>query len=124
MKATHPRYHLPKTYLVLVEGRLSPEKINKFRHGVKLEDGITMSTQTSVVKKEGQNTLLKIELREGRNRQIRRMARELSLRVITLHRIAIGPIKLADLSPKKYRHLNQKEIACLKNFFTAKSPKR
>lgn len=124
LKATHPRYHLPKTYLVTVEGRISPEKIFKLRHGVELEDGVTLPTQTSVISQKNGRTNLKIQLREGRNRQIRRMVAKLNLRIISLHRIAIGPIKLGELKAKEYRYLTSSELALLKNFFTAKSPKR
>ncbi|NEP15685.1 MAG: hypothetical protein F6J97_02145 [Leptolyngbya sp. SIO4C1] len=63
-----------------------------------------------------QQTLLEVTLREGRNRQIRRVADVLGYPVVSLHRRAIGPVRLKDLPFGAYRHLTPQELASLSNF--------
>ena len=117
LKLTHPRYHLPKTYRVVVAG-IPPEKtLQLWREGVELKDGITLPAQ--VFKKKilpsRDRTILKIVLQEGRNRQIRRVSERLGYPVISLHREAIGPLKLSGLAVGQYRLLRQSEVRLLQS---------
>lgn len=117
---THPRHHIPKTYEVWVEGSPTDATLNRWRQGVLLEGKLTLPAQVTVVKHNSHgNTCLKIVLREGRNRQIRRVASLLGYPVIYLHRLAIGPISLKSsqapfLPEGRYRLLKDSEISFLK----------
>jgi 23S rRNA pseudouridine2605 synthase len=116
---THPRYHLPKTYLVWIDGHPTPSKLNLWRKGIYLSGRKTLPAQVKVIKQNQENTLLEIILTEGRNRQIRKVAEQLGYKVIKLHRTAIGGITLQlpgqpMLLPGNYRYLPEKEVALLK----------
>ncbi len=117
-KLTHPRHSIPKTYHVWVKGHPPETVLQQWRQGVILEGRKTRNCLVRVIakgKNSEQNTCLEIVLKEGRNRQIRRVAEQLGYPVISLHRIAIGTIKLQPsteaLLPKGcYRYLNDWEI--------------
>lgn len=116
---THPRYHIAKTYQVSVKGNVSEPVLKTWRQGLSLDGQITSPAQVRLVKKEGEETLLEVIIHEGRNRQIRRIAQELGLEVVKLHRFAIGSIKLQQGSAPKlgtgeYRQLRELEINYLK----------
>lgn len=115
---THPSHSIPKTYEVLVKGHPDPEVIEKWRNGVVLEGRKTRPAQVNIIKRLAKNSHLEIVLKEGRNRQIRRVAEKLGYPVIKLHRIAIGPIKLQMpnlpfLREGHYRSLKGVEIRFL-----------
>lgn len=117
---THPRYHIPKTYHVWVQGHPPESVLQAWRQGVDLSGKITLPALVKVLKRTHQETLLEIVLTEGRNRQIRRVAELLSYRVIHLHRTAIGRIQLQlpgepILKSGHYRHLKDFEISFLKS---------
>ncbi len=116
---THPKHEVPKTYEVSVEGNPTPETLSQWRHGVWLEGRKTLPAKVNVLRKLSRQTVLEIVLREGRNRQIRRVADQLGHPVIRLHRSAIGEIRLqppgvSELSPGTLRPLSQSEITFLK----------
>lgn len=117
---THPRYHIPKTYHVWVQGHPPESVLQAWRQGVDLSGKMTLPALVKVLKRTHQETLLEIVLTEGRNRQIRRVAELLSYRVIHLHRTAIGRIQLQlpgepILKSGHYRHLKDFEISFLKS---------
>jgi 23S rRNA pseudouridine2605 synthase len=125
LSLTHPRYHLPKTYLVCLDGCPNQQDLDKWRKGIVLDNKKTLPAQVKVIKRQPQQTVLEIILREGRNRQIRRTAAQLGFKVLQLHRIAIGNITLnssgtSELPSGSYRHLEPTEIQFLKNFFRSK----
>ena len=111
---THPRYHLPKTYHVWVQGKPTKSLLETWRNGIILDGTKTLPAQVRPLKQRPGETLLEIVLREGRNRQIRRVASQLGLRVVSLHRISIGPIKLQlpgePLLSGQYRPLKDFEL--------------
>ncbi len=112
---THPRHSIPKTYRVLVEGHPPEAILQAWRQGVMLEGRKTRQAEVDVIERVGNQTCLEIVLKEGRNRQIRRVAEQLGYPVIKLHRTAIGPIKLQTsvgrrLGEGEYRHLEESEI--------------
>ncbi|MGB3294031.1 MAG: pseudouridine synthase [Phormidesmis sp.] len=111
---THPRYHMPKTYQVRVEGSPTEAVLQRWRNGVMLSDRETLPAQVRVIKRRSDQTLLEVTLTEGRNRQIRRVAESLGHSVTALHRIKIGSLKLRDLPGGRYRLLTDKEVAQLK----------
>jgi 23S rRNA pseudouridine2605 synthase len=117
LKLTHPRYHLPKTYQVCLKGKLSTASLESWRQGIYLEGKKTLPATIKVLSKSNERTLIKIILREGRNRQIRKVAAELGYSVLSLHRLAIGPISLTlppILASGEYRHLTKSEINLIK----------
>lgn len=111
---THPRYHLPKTYRVVVRGRPSAKALQQWRQGVMLDGRQTLAAEVKVVSDGGgQDTELEIVLQEGRNRQIRRVADLLGYPVKALHRTAIGPIELKGLPTGHVRTLSATELGIL-----------
>ncbi len=117
---THPRHHMPKVYRVWVEGSPSATAIAQWRQGVWLDGQKTLPAQVQIRRRQGQTkTLLEVVLREGRNRQIRRVAETLGYPVLQLQRTAIGPIQLQpkqgpDLAYGCYRMLTETEVGLLR----------
>jgi pseudouridine synthase len=125
---THPRYHLPKTYLVKLNRSPNRKDLTCWRTGVILEQRKTLPAKVKLVKSDRTGKTLEIVLTEGRNRQIRRVAQQLGYEVIELHRVAIGSITLnipngSKLSPSKYRHLKKTELNFLRDSFNPQLPK-
>lgn len=113
-RLTHPRYEHEKVYEVVVEGQMADEAIEEWRRGVMLEGKLTAPAAVDVMQRSGESTNLRITLREGRKRQIRRIAAAFGHPVLRLVRIQIGPLTLGDLGPGKWRHLAPDEVAALK----------
>lgn len=110
----HPRYKLPKTYLVWVRGAPSSSVLTQLREGVPLEDGITAPAQVKRLRSANGQTLLEIVLYEGRKRQIRRMCQAVGHPVCRLKRVAIGNLRLPrDLKPGQWRPLTDTELRLL-----------
>ena len=109
LRLTHPKYSHTKTYLVSVSGRPSQLKLDNWRKGILLDGEMTRSAKIEVLEKFHSNTLLKVILKEGRNRQIRRIANLIGHPVQDLQRISISNIKLNGLQEGKWRELKQKE---------------
>jgi pseudouridine synthase len=110
---THPSFHMPKIYEVVIDGGISQTHLNRLRKGVQLTDGMTAPTEVEIKKHIGNQTVLTITLYEGKNRQIRRMCGALGLNLLELKRIAIGPIELGSLRPGKSRPLKSEEVNAL-----------
>jgi 23S rRNA pseudouridine2605 synthase len=120
LSLTHPRYHLNKRYHVWVCGHLPQEVVRNWREGVMLDGISTLPAQVKILDRREGKTLLEIILREGRNRQIRRVAERLGYPVLTLHRLSIGSIELQSLPSGKYRFLSDFEINFLKQALIGK----
>lgn len=111
---THPRHSVPKVYRVWVAGHPTAADLDQWRRGVWLEGHLTHPAQVQVLEAHHPTqTLLKIVLRQGRNRQIRKVADLLGYPVLQLHRVAIGPIQLGSLPRGQYRLLTPDEIEFL-----------
>jgi pseudouridine synthase len=110
---THPRYRHEKTYEVVVEGRIPQEALEQWRQGVMLDDRLTAPAKVRVVQQQKSATHLEVVMREGRKRQIRRVATILGHPVTRLKRVKIGPLELGDLQPGQWRHLRPGEVAAL-----------
>lgn len=114
-RLTHPAYEIPKTYIVKIEGTLSDEEKARWSEGLTLADGTRTAPATvNVLSTEGNLTRLEIVLREGKNREIRRMAETLGKTVTFLKRTAVGDLKLGGLGRGASRYLTSKEVAYLK----------
>ena len=103
---THPSQGVEKEYLVRVDGDPSPANIRKLREGIMLEDGMTAPAQVNRVS----DSLLRIVIHEGRNRQVRRMCEAIGHDVLRLVRTRIGPIQDARLAPGLSRTLSVSEV--------------
>ena len=88
----HPRYHIPKTYLIKVKGVLDDAKIEALERGVKLEDGFTAPAKVMKVSKAESNSWLEVTIHEGRKHQVKRMIEAVGHSVIKLTRIRMGPL--------------------------------
>lgn len=122
---THPRYHLPKTYLVELDHPPAKKDLTLWRKGLILDSRKTLPAKIRLVQSDKAGTTIEIVLTEGRNRQIRRVAEKLGYRVQKLHRIAIDSITINSLGKLKlpqgkYRYLEQTEINLLKNSYKLK----
>jgi len=137
LRLMHPRYEHPKTYLVEVEGRPNPRKLRRLQHGVMLEDGPTLPAQVTLLnappfperrgdvetRRGGErgtslprrtpSSWLKVTLREGRKRQVRRMVALLGHPALRVVRVGLGPLTLGDLRPGKWRDLLPGEVKAL-----------
>jgi 23S rRNA pseudouridine2605 synthase len=105
--------HLPKTYLVKVNGALTAVQEEKFRNGVPLFGKRTMPAGLKVVR-DAANPWYEVRLHEGRNTQIRLMFQHFGRLVEKLRRVRIGPLDLGPLKPGEYRHLSADELQKLK----------
>jgi 23S rRNA pseudouridine2605 synthase len=113
-RLAHPRYGVEKTYRALVAGAPSRETLAKLTEGIWLSDGKVRAQQVRVVGTQGEATTLELVLAEGKKREIRRMLAKLGHKVMTLTRIALGPIVLKGLSPGEHRPLSATEIDLLR----------
>ena len=110
----HPRYHVPKTYLIKVKGVLTDEKIRQLERGVRLDEGMTSPAIVTKVKKAEQNSWLEITIREGRKHQVKRMLESVGHPVIRLMRVKMGPLSLGNLRPGEFRFLTDREANALR----------
>jgi len=110
---THPRYGVEKTYLAQVVGVPKPEALAKLERGVHLAEGFAHAERVTVRHSHRHSTILEIVLAEGRNREVRRLLARLGHKVLTLRRIAMGPLRLGKMQPGESRPLRRDEIELL-----------
>jgi 23S rRNA pseudouridine2605 synthase len=116
----HPRYHVPKTYRVVAEGRMADASLERLRRGIELDDGPTApaSVERVVAVHRGAaratTTEVEITIREGRKRQVRRMFSAVGHPVVNLERTTFGPVALGTLDPGETRLLDDDEVASLR----------
>ena len=108
-RLTHPRYGVAKTYLVELRRPPAERELEALRRGVRLEDGLTAPAEAA---RRGEREL-EVTIREGRKRQVRRMAEAVGNEVISLRRIRIGPLELGALGPGEARRLSENEVRAL-----------
>ncbi|MCG3147692.1 MAG: Ribosomal large subunit pseudouridine synthase B [Verrucomicrobiae bacterium] len=106
LRLTHPRYKMPKTYRVEVEGELTPAQGQQLLHGV-LSDGEKLRAEKVF---DVRGSRLKLVLREGKKRQVRRMLAAVGHPVTKLTRESIGSITLGNLKPGQWRYLTNEEV--------------
>jgi 23S rRNA pseudouridine2605 synthase len=113
-RLTHPRYEVPRTYRVRVAGGPVGERaLRALRAGVELEDGPTAPARVHRVGGAGDE--LELTIHEGRNRQVRRMCEAVGHPVLTLRRVAFGPLRLGALEPGAHRRLGESELRKLRD---------
>ena len=102
-RLVHPKSEIFKKYYIKVFGEVKKEEIEELKKGVLLEDGKTLPAKISGIKYDKNKTSMYISIREGRNRQIRRMIEKFGYKVLMLRREKIGELSLGDLKEGKYR---------------------
>lgn len=113
-KLTHPRYEVPKTYVVRIEGYIDDAAVEKLRKGIWFAEGRTAGGSVRVLGRGRQESLIEITIRQGLNRQIRRMLAKVDLPVKSLKRTQIGTITDRGLGVGKFRPLTNAEVQYLK----------
>lgn len=108
-RLTHPSFGVEKEYLASVKGTPSRGEVRRLREGVELDDGLTSPARVTAV----DDSLLRITIHEGRNRQVRRMCEAVGHPVIRLVRTRIGPIVDRRLKPGEWRELTREEVRAL-----------
>ena len=112
---THPSHQVAKMYRVTVHPAATEEQVVALANGVVLDDGTkTLPAIIRVVAEDEDRTVMEMSIKEGKNRQIRRMCRAVGLDVARLSRKSVGAVKLGMLAPGKYRELKPSEILALK----------
>ena len=112
---THPKHEVYKTYVARVEGVISGSRLAKLRRGVDIGGFVTSPAKVKLVKQMPRYAVVEISIREGKNRQVRKMFAAVGNPVQELERVAIGEIHLGHLKPGHYRKLTRAEIEYLKN---------
>ncbi|MCL2571848.1 MAG: rRNA pseudouridine synthase [Defluviitaleaceae bacterium] len=105
----HPRHEVSKVYIATVKGMPDREALERFRSGLVIEGRLTSSCDIEVIKKEP-NARVRIRLREGRNRQVRKMCEAIGHRILALKRVEVGHVKLGGLPRGEWRHLTSAEV--------------
>lgn len=113
LKLTHPRYGVKKVYEVLVEGPITMATVRNIARGVESEGEFLKPLSTRLLESNEQFSVVRVELAEGKNREVRRLFAGFELEVLRLIRIQIGPIKLGELPLGKWRTLTDPEIKSL-----------
>ena len=107
---THPKHNYAKVYRVTVRPAVNDEILDKLRNGIEIDGRKTAPCDVNVITEEEGRVVLEFILREGRNRQIRKMCEAVNLEVARLKRISIGPVKLGMLQTGKTRRLTDNEV--------------
>ncbi len=125
-RLTHPRHQVTKTYLVQVEGRITPQAVAELQRGVTFGGRSARRCQAMLIPEpelperekpvtpHGETSWLRLALREGRKRQIRHMTAAVGYPTLRLVRIAVGPVTLEGLAPGEWRDLQAAEIVRLR----------
>jgi 23S rRNA pseudouridine2605 synthase len=118
-RLTHPSYKVAKEYLAVVTGNPNSADVEKLRTGVKLDDGVTAPAEIEVIRitpgaRDSGVAELRIVIREGRHRQVRRMLHGVGHKVQSLKRVGFGPLKLGRLKSGGWRVLGDAEITALR----------
>ena len=109
-KLTHPKFGVRKVYRVTVAGKVDGETMKKMRQGIYLAEGFVKVEGVKLLKSRSRATELEVVLREGKNREIRRILARLGHKVQQLRRIAVGPLRLGDVPSGAYRVVTPPEV--------------
>ena len=110
---THPRHLVTKVYLAKVRGVPSEAQLEDLAKGIRLTDGLTAPAKLALEAVEKGNAILRVTLREGRKRQVKRMLGSIGHPVITLQRVAFGPLQIGELALGETRSLSGPELEAL-----------
>lgn len=127
-RLTHPGYKVSKEYIALVAGNPNAADLQTLRKGVQLDDGVTAPAEVDVLRitpgsRDSGIAEVRVVIREGRHRQVRRMLHGVGHKVQSLRRIGFGPLKLGRLKVGGWRVLGEAEVTALRRSVDDKSPK-
>jgi pseudouridine synthase len=111
---THPSFGVPRVYEVTVRGVPSERALHALRSGVPLEDGMTAPAEVALLRSAADSAVIRMEMHEGRNRQIKRMCEWTGHRVLRLKRVRVGPLTLGRLPLGRWRLLTEAEVERLR----------
>ena len=111
----HPSRHVPKVYRVTVRPSVTEDQLASLETGMMIDGRRTAPADVRVLFREPGRVVLEVVLREGRNREIRKMCEQLGLEVARLRRTAVGPLKLGMLAPGRWRFLTAEEVRRLRS---------
>ncbi len=120
----HPSKEVEKIYVAEAEGRLAPAELDTLRRGVNLKEGRTAPARVKLLKNTSKGCLVQIAIHEGRNRQVRRMLKEVGHEVIHLKRVGFACLELGDLPLGQWRELTAAEVARLQRLTAQKTISR
>ena len=109
-KVTHPKFNMDKTYIATLKGGITVRGLNQLRRGVVIEDYKTSPAEVEILSREKGETIVKITIHEGKNRQVRKMFAAVGCKVSALKRISIGKVELGNLPLGRWRYLTSHEI--------------
>lgn len=108
---THPRYHIPKTYKAVINGKFNTEKARLFSNGIEIEEGqLARADILKYQKRDDGQGVLFLELHQGFNRQIRKMFEKVDCEVVSLKRLTVGPLNLKNLKRTEFSLLRKIEV--------------
>ena len=113
-RLTHPKFEVPRTYKVTVNGEITEMAINQLTRGVQLEDGPSGKSKTSLISLNKKQSVFRITISQGRSRQVRRMTEAVGFNAVHLVRTGFGKLRLGDLKVGKYRFLEREEVDAMK----------
>lgn len=121
-RLAHPRYEMPRSYHVQVAGEPSRETLEQLRQGFYFAEGLFRVEKARALRKQGKSTVLEIELRQGKNREIRRLLARAGHKVLNLKRVSFGPLRLGDLPVGYQRPLRHDELHELREWISGRAP--
>ena len=113
-RLTHPSTEIPKTYMAKIEGTLTEKDLNPIRSGIELDGVLTKKCKAHIVETNKDYTKVEITIKEGKNRQVRRMFEAIGKNVELLRRVSIGQLRMKGLDRGQFRPLTEQEILYLK----------
>jgi len=115
-RLSHPRFGIPRVYVARVRGEMDEQRLRRLSRMARLEHraGIGERPPVELLKELGKESILRITLYEGRNRQVRKMCESVGLRIVHLKRVQFGPISARGLPPGAFRPLEPREIRSLR----------
>ena len=113
-RLTHPRYEIAKTYVVRINGEINAEQVVKLKKGVWLAEGKTGRASVKILQGRHTESSIEITIRQGLNRQVRRILARVGLSVKSLARTSLGKLTVRGLGVGKFRTLTRTEVAHLK----------
>ncbi len=113
-RLTHPRFHVPKTYKVTVQGTITEDALKRLQRGITLNDGPAGRAKTDLITRNNETSILRMTITQGKSRQVRRMLEEVGFKVVHLIRTGFGTLRLGKLKMGQHRYLDAQEILELK----------
>ena len=118
---SHPKFSIPRTYLVKIRGIPEEERLARLKRGVMLEDGDAKAVSVQVFRQREKNSWIQVVVTEGRNRLVKRMFSAINCPVLKLKRVGFGPIQLGDLRIGQFRYLTAEEMMKLRRISSEKA---